>query len=256
MPGTTVADAQDRAPGLVEQHAAGTLSGHLAALQLADSAFPSGRYTLSHGVEGLAQQGYLHGPRLPQQLLEHLATNIRFGAGPSDGTALAWAYRSVNDAHVDLVTTIEVDQRLTGTKLAREPREGSHRTGRALLRTAAAVFPYQAVLEYDAAVRDGATPGNHAVAMGVISACTQIPMAQAVAAELFTLASGWLSAAVRLNLINHHQAQALLNHVRPPIAEATGEACSRQAGQIVSCTPLLDVVSMRHEEAQLRLFAN
>ena len=38
------------------------LASHLSLLQLSDSAFPSGRYTLSHGLEALAQSGRLTPP--------------------------------------------------------------------------------------------------------------------------------------------------------------------------------------------------
>ena len=40
-----------------------SLASLLASLQLADSAFPSGRYTLSHGLESFAQSGALPSPR-------------------------------------------------------------------------------------------------------------------------------------------------------------------------------------------------
>jgi urease accessory protein len=40
------------------------------------------------------------------------------------------------------------------------------------------------------------------------------------------------------------------------IADAAGNVVERDVNQISSCTPLLDVMSMRHEQAELRLFAS
>ena len=71
------------------------LRGLLAVLQLSDSAFPSGRYTLSHGLETFAQEGLLERPCPPARLAALLGDCIRFGVGPSDGVALACAHRAV-----------------------------------------------------------------------------------------------------------------------------------------------------------------
>jgi urease accessory protein len=67
----------------------------LSLLQLSDSAFPSGRYTLSYGLEALVQSGYLTVPGEHSTLIRLLGDTIRFGAAPSDGLALACAHRAV-----------------------------------------------------------------------------------------------------------------------------------------------------------------
>jgi urease accessory protein len=228
------------------------VAGFLSALQLSDSAFPSGRYTLSYGLEAFAQSGELGTPVRRSTLISLLSDSIRFGVAPSDGVALACAHRALDDGH--LVT--QVDKRLTAVKIPREARESSRRTGRALLDTAIAVFDAPSVVRLAERVHNGRSPGNHAVAFGVLSAALGVSRVEAVAAELFTFSAGWASAAVRLGLIDHRTAQALLDRVRPVTAAAALEAADGQVAQIRSCTPLLDVMSMRHEQAELRLFAS
>ena len=115
------------------------LAGFLSVLQLSDSAFPSGRYTLSHGLETFAQEGLLERPCPPAALAQLLGDCIRFGVAPSDGVALACAHRAVApDGDIDLELVTRADERLSAVKLAREVREASTRTGRALLVTATA----------------------------------------------------------------------------------------------------------------------
>jgi urease accessory protein len=228
------------------------LASFLSALQLSDSAFPSGRYTLSYGLEAFAQSGELGMPVRRSTLIALLSDSIRFGVAPSDGVALACAHRAPDD--VDLVT--QADERLTAVKIAREARESSRRTGRALLDTAIAVFDAPSAVRLAERVRGGRSPGNHAVVFGVLSAALGVSRAEAVAAELFAFSAAWASAAVRLGLIDHRAAQAVLNCVRPVTAAAALEAADGQVAQIRSCTPLLDVMSMRHEQAGLRLFAS
>jgi urease accessory protein len=149
----------------------------------------------------------------------------------------------------------QVDARLTAVKLPREVREASTRTGRAVLAAATAAIGGSALHEYADRVRGGGSPGNHAVVVGVVSASLRVPRLDAVVGELYAFSSGWAGAAVRLGLVDHRGAQALLHQARPAIAAAALEVIGRDAGQISSCTPFLDVTAMRHENAELRLFA-
>ena len=74
-------------------------------------------------------------------LIALLEDSIRCGVAPSDGVALACAHRAVRPhGDVDLELVGQADERLTAVKLAREAREASTRTGRALLATATAAF--------------------------------------------------------------------------------------------------------------------
>ncbi|HXA28061.1 MAG TPA: urease accessory UreF family protein [Candidatus Angelobacter sp.] len=233
------------------------LAGVLSLLQLSDSAFPSGRYTLSHGLEAYAQSGLLGVPGDASLLLELLGDSIRFGVAPSDGVALACAHRAAGpDGIVDLDLVMRADERLSAVRLAREPREASTRTGRALLGTAIAAMDGAAMRDYADLVAARRTPGNHAVVLGLLCAFLGVPRVDAVAGELYAFSAGWASAAVRLALTDHCTAQRLLHEVRPVTAVAALAAVDGDVMDIHGCTPLLDVMAMRHEQAELRLFAS
>ena len=232
---------------------AGDVASLLSLLQLSDSAFPSGRYTLSYGLEAFAQNGQLRGA---SSLLPLLADGIRLGVAPSDGVALACAHRAAGaDGTLDLDLVTRADERLTAVKLAREAREASMRTGRALLAAATAAFGATVAGDYTAWVEDDHSPGNHAVVLGVLSARLGVPRLDAVAGELFAFSAGWASAAVRLGLIDHRAAQRLLHRVRAVSVDAARRAVDRDVRHISSSGPLQDVMSMRHEHAELRMFA-
>ena len=228
----------------------------LAVLQLSDSGFPSGRYTLSHGLEAFAQEGLLETPCAPDALAGLLGDCIRFGVAPSDGTALACANRAVDaDAGIDAELVVRIDRRLSAVKLAREAREASARTGRALLAAAPAVAGVR-MQGYADLVEVGHTPGNHAVVLGLITALLGIPPFDAVAGELSAFSTGWIAAAVRLGLTDHLTAQLVLRRVHPVLVEAAERALVGDVDDIAGCTPLPDVMSMRHEQAELRLFSS
>jgi urease accessory protein len=228
------------------------LGSLLSLLQLSDSAFPSGRYTLSHGLEAFAQDGELRGP---SALLTLLGDCIRSSAGPSDGVALACAHRALRADGLDLALAIRADERLTAVKLVREAREASMRTGRALLATATIAFDSVALRDYADRVAQGDAPGNHAVALGLVSAVLGVPRPDAVAGELYAFAAGWASAAVRLGLVDHRGAQHLLHRLRPVSAQVALWVADRDVEDISSSGPLPEVMSMRHEASRVRLFA-
>ncbi|MDG4860480.1 urease accessory UreF family protein, partial [Streptomyces sp. T-3] len=103
------------------------LDALLVSLQLTDSAFPSGFYTLSHGLEGYAQAKAV----TPDTVPELLADLLRHAVGPADATALAVAHRAARAG--DWERVVECDRRLHATKLNRELRLAATRTGRQLL---------------------------------------------------------------------------------------------------------------------------
>jgi urease accessory protein len=224
---------------------------------LSDSAFPNGRYTLSYGLEAFAQSGMLT-PSSPWSTLARLLSDcLRFGVAPSDGIALACAHRATDpDGVVDLGLAVLADQRLTAVKLAREAREASVRTGRALLSTAISALGATELADFADLVHAGRSPGNHAIVLGLLSAGLGVPRLEAVAGELYGFSAGWAAAAVRLGLIDHRAAQALLHVVRPVTVDAALKAVDEDVMHISSCTPLVDVMAMRHEHAELRLFAS
>ncbi|OLS97718.1 hypothetical protein BJF90_42330 [Pseudonocardia sp. CNS-004] len=233
------------------------LTGFLSVLQLSDSAFPSGRYTLSSGLETLAQTGRLTTPGDPALLSAMLRDHLQLAVAPSDGIGLACAHRATSTPDsTDLELVTRADERLTAVKLSREARDTSTRTGRALLRVATSAFGHGAVSDYARQVESGRSPGNHAVALGVVSASLGVPRLESVAGELFAFSANWVAAAVRLAVTDHRTAQAVLHDARAVMAEAALHAVDQDVPDITSCTPLLDVMAMLHEESELRLFAS
>jgi urease accessory protein len=218
----------------------------LAQLQLTDSAFPSGLYTLSHGLEASTASG-------PEEIAEIVADLLRHSAGPGDATALVQAHRATG--RDDWAAVAEIDRRLHAVKLNRELRRASVRTGRQVLETAAVVFGGPEVETLAALVRQGAALGNHAVVVGVVHAGRRVRVGDAVAGDLFAYALSCTTAAVRLGRIDFRQAQGVLHGLAPVIEETARAALERESpGDIGGTVPLADVLSGTHERAPARLF--
>ncbi|MCX4553320.1 urease accessory protein [Streptomyces sp. NBC_01387] len=222
----------------------------LTGLQLTDSAFPSGYYTLSHGLEGF-QQARAVTPRGLPDLLHDL---LRHSAGPADATALALAHRAVTTDAWDEVVAVE--QRLHATKLGREARQATVRTGRQLLDLADEVYATPPIERYRALYRDGAVRGCQPVVAAVVHAGNGVPARQAVTCELFAFAASFVGAALRLRLTDHRRAQVVLHGAAAVIEETVDAALRRELADLGGCVPVADIMSGRHERAEARLFAS
>lgn len=226
----------------------GDLLPFLGSLQLTDSAFPSGLYTLSHGLEAYAQAGLLRGGEL-----EALITDLlRHGMGPADGVALVNAHQAVWTDDPGLAA--EADRRLTATKLAREARSASTRTGKQFLSLAGTLFDHPVLAGHAARVKRGELPGNHAVALGLAKGALGVSREHALAGELYAFSAGCVGAAIRLSLIDHREAQRVLHHLGPVIVEVVAENVNKGVREIASSLPLADVLAAHHERADVRLF--
>ncbi|ANH95204.1 MULTISPECIES: urease accessory protein UreF [unclassified Streptomyces] len=222
----------------------------LTGLQLTDSAFPSGYYTLSHGLEGFQQARAV----TPRTLPALLADLLRHSVGPSDATALALTHRAAGAGDWDEVVAVE--RRLHATKLGREARQAAVRTGRQLLDLAAEVYGTEPIERYRELYRDGAVRGCQPVVAGVVHAGNGLTVEQAVTCELFAFAASFTGAALRLRLTDHRRAQVVLHGAAPVIEETVAAALGRELADLGGCVPVADVMAGRHERAEARLFAS
>ncbi|MDX2358482.1 urease accessory protein UreF [Dietzia sp. PP-33] len=235
------------------------LSRLLLALQFTDSSFPSGMYTLSHGLEGLAQRGEVDARRLP----EVLHGMLRHAIGPADSVALALAWAATRDHHGDddeqarlLAALTRIDRRLHATRLTRELRDGATRTGKQVLDLAAELLEDPVVSAWNTHVRSRRSPGSQSVVMGVVYARGGLDQREAVAADLTAIVISLAGAALRLRLADHRSAQVLVRGAAPVIDEVAGTAVGTALEDLGGFAPVLDLASCHHESSDARLFAS
>jgi urease accessory protein len=233
---------------MTDEHIQHAVLPLLGTLQLLDSFFPSGLYTLSYGLEAFVAAGAVTNTTLAALLADYLI----YGVGSVDGVALACAHRAHGAGDLHLAAT--ADHRLSAVKLAREARETSTRTGRQLVRLTSQLFDDALLEDYAARVKRGDMPGNHAVVLGLALASQGIGRVEAVAGELYAFCVGYAGAAVRLAVIDHRRAQHLLHGIKPIIAEVACAAADKDVCEIGGCLPRVDIMAAQHERAEVRLF--
>lgn len=223
----------------------------LTTLQWTDSAFPSGLYTLSHGLEGLAQQG----AATRDSLDDVVSGLLRHSIGPSDATATCLAWRAAEAGDLDLL--IRIDDELSATRPSAGMRRGSHRAGCQTLTMAGELGVDGRIIgAFRDVVFDGRAPGNQAVAIAVVKQQLEVGIEHVAAAELAGFVNGIAGAAIRLRLADHVSAQRLVSAMAPVIVEVLADALSRTIDELGPSTPALDIASAAHETAPARLFLN
>jgi len=225
--------------------------GFLAALQLSDSLFPSGAFTLSSGLETMVADGVVAGPAQLAEALE-LLLDERLGWCDLPATLAAHdAWHAHDAAAVELI-----DGQLSAAKLPREEREGSERTGRRLALEVNRLLSDPVLEKWLSSVAAGRSPGNLAVAQGVAGAALGIDRRQTAVLAGYNFAAAFMGAAMRLTRIGHGSVQALLLGARAAILRAVDLAEQGDWASPAPSTPQADIASARHEVAEARMFGS
>lgn len=223
--------------------------GFLGALQLADTFFPSGLYTLSHGLEAFVQHGLVASGLEVESLLR---TYLKQVVGPSDCIAVSHAHQATVGR--DVASLVRVDQRLTAVRLTRESRDASTRIGKRTLATIVAVAPLPVLDAYQRAIAAKEAPGNAAIVFAAAAASLGVPRRAAMLVALYTFAASLLGVAMRLIRLDHVQAQEILTRIRPLLIRIVESNQNSPLDAMRSFAPMIDIMAMRHEQSAVRLF--
>jgi urease accessory protein len=212
----------------------------LAAIRFGDSAFPTGGFAFSSGLEGSHRDGMV---RDEADVTAFVAEQLEGNWHRRDRVLLrrAWADPdpSAVDAFAEAVTTMSV------------LREASRRAGAATLATFAAVID-PGVADYRGRVLAGAAPGHLAVAQAVCFRAAGLTLDTAEAVSAWQVVSGITGAALRLGIYGHLGAQRVVTAVNP----LQLELLQRQPPtEPAAFTAYADIAAQRHDDG-VRLFAS
>ena len=184
--------------------------------------------------------------------MRFLTTQLEGATGPCDATAVV-AVLGAAQAY-DLDGCRRLDETLEAMKPVREFREASRQMGRQTLRVASSLSDDTRLRAYLDEVNARRIPGHHATAFGMTAGVLGWTELEAASAFLYATAALQIGAALRLLSMGQVEGQRVLWRLHPLIERLATEATQRDAGNLWSFTPGLDIAGMRHERLPARLF--
>jgi urease accessory protein len=219
-------------------------------LQISDQLFPTGGYAFSHALETYVDRALVHDRTTCQQLLEALCNHA---LGPCDAVFCRHAFRAA--AQENMGRLVELDHLLTASKGTRELRLESEHTGQAFLRASLAMQPSPLVEGFwHASRRRNATPGNHAIAFGLVAQALGLSETSTVQSYLYNVVAGWVAVAMRLVPLGQMDGQHLLYHLTSRLGDIMQRYHDLNPEDTWNNMLGLDIRSMQHERQYSRLF--
>jgi urease accessory protein len=221
----------------------------LSMLQLSDSFFPTGMYSMSNGLEAIFYSGK---KMKAEELLQLIANLLQYQIGPADCTALGNAYEHA--AKFNLPQLLEVDRAIFSMKLVQEIRDASIRSGTQLVRCIRSFSDDRVLCQYEDAIRNGRAFGPYPVALAVAANAFLIPKGKAALMMLYSFSVSIVGAALRLGMLQHFDGQKVIDQLKPPILKVIKENINRPLEGMWQFAPSIDIIQMSHERMNSKMF--
>jgi urease accessory protein len=221
----------------------------LSMMQLSDSFFPTGMYSMSNGLEAI----FYSGKKIKaEELRELVKTYLEYQIGPADCTALGNAYEHA--ARSDLLKLLEVDRVIFSMKLVQEIRDASIRSGTQLVRCIRSFSDNKILGQYDNAIRGGQAFGPYPVALAVAANAFLIPKEKAALVMLYSFSVSIVGAALRLGMLQHFDGQKVIDELKHTIVKVTKANINRPIEGIWQFAPSIDIIQISHERMNSKMF--
>jgi urease accessory protein len=209
-------------------------------------AFPVGAFSYSSGIEWAVEAADITDAA---SLRDWLASMLADGSGFCDGVFLAHAYRA-SAAH-DEAALREVAELAAAFVPSRERQLETSSQGRAFIDIARSAWHCDG-LDQIIAQCDGAIV--YPVAIGLVSAAHDLPLAPTMHAFFHALTSNWISAGARLIPLGQTDSQRVLALLEPVVVATAKRALQASLDDLGSASFRADLAGMRHETQYTRLF--
>ena len=227
----------------------------LGMMQLSDSFFPTGMYSMSNGLEAIfyneaRKKAIMNNT---QGLTELISTFLENQIGPADCTAFGNAYECARRS--DLEKLLEADRTIHAMKLVEEVRNASARSGTQLLRCINSFVKDSKILShYLDAIKEGRAFGPYPVALAVAASVFAIPKRKACLMMLYSFSVSMVGAALRLGTLQHDDGQKVINELKPVISKTVSTYVDRSLEGIWQFAPGLDIINIEHEQMISKMF--
>lgn len=215
-------------------------------LQISDSAFPTGSFAHSAGLEAAYQRGFLTTSDKVEKFLLASVENV--------GSFSVPFVKEARQLWTDLEAIRALDRLLNASLSNHVANRASTQQGRSLIQTACATYKDAKLTEVQNWIYDGKLMGHQAVMYGIVCAFLGVPEDQAVMSFLFNSLRTTVAAAVRLGAVGTLEGQRMQFTLQSRIPEIIERHKHRTSDSAANVFPLVDMMQSSHDQLFARMF--
>jgi len=224
-------------------------------MQLSDSFFPSGMFSMSGGLESLFNHNIVTNG---DQIREFIIEQIEFQLIPCDCSVLSITMNAVKNNELSQI--VSIDNKFYSMKLTKDIRNSLVRSGKQVFNCLMYMnndnnHKNHFLKQFKIKIEKNETPCTYPVAIGIYSQCLDISLQSAMKILLYSFCSSVISASIRLGIIQHLDAQKILGLLAEPVNTfVTNKIKENNPTDIWQLTPLTEIHQMYHEHNESRMF--
>lgn len=215
-------------------------------MQVSDSLFPIGAFSLSNGWETLVQQGKLSSQEQLQEYTESYLQILPYG---DMGTMMLACANAKNQRYLT-----ELDALSIALKGPREVRDGSRKLCSRFLKLWRQIHSYELLEWYEAAIKTGICLGNHAIAIGLYASDIGLQPEEAGLFYGYSLLSAIITNVVKTVPLSQIAGQRVLHEKIPALLECVQKAKETKLEDLGISGVEFDLAAMNHETLYSRLY--
>lgn len=222
---------------------------YLHLIQIHDSAFPSGNFAHSFGMETYIQEDTI---RNEEDLKQFCTMYLRHNFASGDAIIVKEAYRLAKSR--DIAGLMKLENICHAIKLSKETREGSMMMGRQFLKTVTPLSDDHFLALWIEKFNSKEVKSHYAVVYGIYTALLGVSAHMSLETFLYSSITGLVLNAVRAVPVGQMSGVRTVHSLLPVIQEIAEDVMELGLDDLDNNSIALEISSMQHEFLHSRLF--
>lgn len=218
-------------------------------IQIHDTAFPTGSYAHSFGMETYIQENTI---RSEKDLEEFCDMYLFDNMGSGDAIIVKEAHKLAKEADVEGL--IRLEKICHAMKLAPEARKGSSMLGRQFFQTVTPLNDHELLKQWQEKLKNKEVEGHYPVVYGIYTAILGVNVETALETFLYSSLTSLVQNAVRAVPLGQMGGVQTVYNTLPIIQKTVVDVMNKTLDDLDNNSIALEIASMKHEFLYSRMF--